>query len=435
MQLFARLAKVNEETREVEGVLAVEQPDRGGEIFDYATSKPYFESWSNEVQKASGGKSVGNVRAMHGKVAAGKLTSIDFNDNDKQIAVVAKIIDDNEWTKVLEGVYTGFSIGGSYVRRWADPVQKSLRRYTGRPIEATLADIPEMPGATFTLVRKTGEPEMRKFTSVRQPSQFWDCGRECGTKHVQKAHAIACDGTGIEKTAAVDREELLEKCLGCVASIAYTIQSVTTERPSRTTTFSDGSSYTDLGHEEMEAGVKQLFDALRAMVNDLRDKWLTDEGIDPTLAMAALADELKKTDTVMKSLRVQPGTVQPGNGSIENKEIPMKEEEKPKAPETAATANEPTELQKVASSIDGLSKKFDDLAKTAGDVVELKKTVGELSDLVETLAKAVGNLPVQPKGQVRPVPKQKDGDDADLKKTAGEGKTGNPFIDDVQRIF
>jgi hypothetical protein len=79
---------------------------------DYASSKPEFQRWSADVFEASNGKSLGNVRSMHGAVAAGKLTNIVFDDVERAVDVEAKIIDDAEWAKVQLGVFTGFSIGG-----------------------------------------------------------------------------------------------------------------------------------------------------------------------------------------------------------------------------------------------------------------------------------------------------------------------------------
>jgi hypothetical protein len=115
LELFLPLLKVDLDQRLVTGVATAETPDRSGEICDYASSKPYFEKWSAEALAASGGKSLGAVRAMHGRVAAGKLTDIAFDDDAKRIVVAAKIVDDDEWRKVCEGVYTGFSQGGRYV--------------------------------------------------------------------------------------------------------------------------------------------------------------------------------------------------------------------------------------------------------------------------------------------------------------------------------
>jgi hypothetical protein len=163
LDLFLPLLKVDLDRRLVTGVATAETPDRAGEIFDYASSKPYFEQWSAEALAASGGKSFGAVRAMHAPIAAGKLTDIAFDDDAKRITVAAKIVDDDEWRKVQEGVYTGFSQGGRYVKRWPDP-DTGLVRYTAEPHEISLVDLPCVPNATFDVV-KDGVAEKRAFAS------------------------------------------------------------------------------------------------------------------------------------------------------------------------------------------------------------------------------------------------------------------------------
>ena len=85
---------------------------------------------------------------MHSRIAAGKLTDIAFDDEGKRILVAAKIVDDDEWQKVVEGVYTGFSQGGRYVKRWSDP-ETGMTRYTAEPSEISMVDVPCLPGATF----------------------------------------------------------------------------------------------------------------------------------------------------------------------------------------------------------------------------------------------------------------------------------------------
>jgi hypothetical protein len=172
LDLFLPLAKVDLDRRLVTGVATAETPDRSGEIFDYASSKPYFEKWSAEAAAASGGKSFGAVRAMHTPIAAGKLTDIAFDDDAKRITVVAKIVDDDEWRKVQEGVYTGFSQGGRYVKRWADP-DSGLTRYTADPHEISLVDLPCVRDATFDVV-KDGMVERRSFASRPEASDSAD---------------------------------------------------------------------------------------------------------------------------------------------------------------------------------------------------------------------------------------------------------------------
>ena len=172
LNLFAKLTKVDEAQRLIYGRAVDETPDRSGEVFDYATSKPHFQKWSDETRTASDGQSLGNLRAMHGKVAAGKLTGIDFDDVGKAIDVVAKVVDDNEWKKVLEGVYTGFSIGGSYVKKWDDASikkddGKAMKRYTAGPSELSLVDRPCVPSSKFFDIQKAdGVVEKGEFQHV-----------------------------------------------------------------------------------------------------------------------------------------------------------------------------------------------------------------------------------------------------------------------------
>lgn len=163
---FVQLAKIDVQKREVWGVAALEQPDRAREIMDYEKSLPNFINWSRDMEKASGGKSLGNVRAMHNDVAAGKVIHFEPRDDSKSFFVGTKIVDDNEWRKVLEGVYTGFSVGGSYGAKWPDPVLKGFTRYEAKPVEISLVDTPCMPGAQFEIIKADGSVEMRKFASV-----------------------------------------------------------------------------------------------------------------------------------------------------------------------------------------------------------------------------------------------------------------------------
>jgi hypothetical protein len=163
MSLFLPITKVDLAQRLVYGTISEEVPDKAGEILDYASARPAFEEWSRQFHEASNGKSLGNVRAMHGAIAAGKLTDIRFDDSGKRIDGVAKIVDDDEWRKVTEGVYTGFSIGGGYARRWPDAENPHLMRYTPVLTEISLVDNPAVPTATFQVIKVDGSVEMRKF--------------------------------------------------------------------------------------------------------------------------------------------------------------------------------------------------------------------------------------------------------------------------------
>jgi hypothetical protein len=165
LSMFIPLTKVDAEQRLVYGLATAEAPDRSGEICDYVTTKPHYEKWSGDVAKSTDGKSFGNLRAMHGNVAAGKLTKINFNDETKQIEICAKVVDDAEWNKVLEGVYTGFSQGGRYLKRWKDSVT-GLQKFTAEPTEVSLVDLPCLPDSTFQMVKADGMAQAVNFKSV-----------------------------------------------------------------------------------------------------------------------------------------------------------------------------------------------------------------------------------------------------------------------------
>src|SRR5208337_4602117 len=96
-------------------------PDQAGEIFDYEASKPLIKAWSDDSFKHSGGKSRGNLRAMHNpKLAAGIITGLIFNDAARRVEVSGQVVDPGELEKLARGVYTGLSFGGSYAWRKQD---------------------------------------------------------------------------------------------------------------------------------------------------------------------------------------------------------------------------------------------------------------------------------------------------------------------------
>lgn len=161
LRMFIPITKVDAARRLVYGLATAETEDRAGEICDYASTKPLYEKWSQEIAKSTRGKSFGNLRAMHGNIAAGKVTEITFNDAAKQIEICAKVVDDAEWAKVREGVYTGFSQGGTYKRRWTDA--EGRNRYTADPNEISLVDLPCLPQATFEMIKADGTIEQKHF--------------------------------------------------------------------------------------------------------------------------------------------------------------------------------------------------------------------------------------------------------------------------------
>ena len=161
MPMFIPLEKIDIKQRLVYGTIAAEEVDRVGEILDYASAKSEFKKWSDRQAKASGGKSYGNVRSMHNRSAAGKVAQpLHFDDELKKISACVYVSDDNDWKKVEDGTYTGFSPGGGYAKTWKEG---PYTKYTPQIIELSLVDVPCQPGAGFECIKMDGTTEMRKF--------------------------------------------------------------------------------------------------------------------------------------------------------------------------------------------------------------------------------------------------------------------------------
>lgn len=165
VNIFCPLVKVDVAKREVWGVVTAEVPDKTDEICDFETTAPYYEDVVKEMSKATDGKNIFPLRAMHGLIAAGKGISIEFRKDAKEIYMGFKVIDDAEWKKVEENVYTGFSQGGRYVKRWKDG---NYTRYTADPGEVSLVDLPCLIRAHFEVVKADGTTEMRKFSKAAE---------------------------------------------------------------------------------------------------------------------------------------------------------------------------------------------------------------------------------------------------------------------------
>lgn len=208
---FLPLYKADATKREIWARAALEEPDKSNEVMDYATARPQFETWSDTFKTATLGKSLGNIRAMHNpKHLAGKVSEIVFDDVGKTVDVCIKVLDPVDWLKVEEGGYTGLSIGGGYLKKWACPLHKGAIRYTPRIAEISLVDSPCMPGARILELQKAdgsheevllkGVP--RSFRELLPPPTFgtlhkgWQAPvRAFGRKVVEAASEHVAEGT------------------------------------------------------------------------------------------------------------------------------------------------------------------------------------------------------------------------------------------------
>lgn len=379
LQMFIPLTKIDAGKRLVYGVVTAETPDRGNEVCDYASTKPYYQKWSDEFRKASGGKSLGNLRAMHGKVAAGRVEAIHFNDDDKQIEVCAKIIDDAEWAKVEAGVYTGFSQGGGYVKRWPDENDPDLMRYTASPCEISLVDLPCLPSATFAMIKADGAVETMTFASFDTAvEQVWMAGD--GKTFKKKAEALAHQALLTSSTSMLGALERMENDLGKATPRAQAL-----ERLRKC-----------LGQEAFDAGraiaaLQIVFDVLAAEIAEGED----DEG-----QIAALQDAIiRLKDFIVAEISEEDEDDEQPSDVLEQAASPR---DFAKIAETLEAARLERDAQKallaeLAPRLEKLGQRVEELARQplpppmlAGTRAVEKGAEARVEDLAATLAAMTG---------------------------------------------
>lgn len=230
-KLYIPISKIDEEKRLVYGILASETPDHSGEIFDYDGSRKAIVEWRESRLKASGGKSQGNLRVMHTEKVAGHFDQIELDDENKKVLAVAKVVDDDEWKHVLEGDYTGFSIGARACKREKDATNPKLVRYTvGKMIEGSLCDAPCNPETTFEIIKADGTHETRKFNQgvSARPAYEYPVAQQFSSQFkVAKAalEKVGADAKASEFLKATAQSAGLKKSLWDVSDLASCLMS------------------------------------------------------------------------------------------------------------------------------------------------------------------------------------------------------------------
>jgi HK97 family phage prohead protease len=177
MRFYWPIAKVDTEQRMVWGYASTEALDDQGEI----VKREALEAALGNYMRFA------NIREMHRPSAIG--VAKEANVDDRGLYLAAKIVDDEAWEKVVQGVYKGFSIGGRVTAR--DPADRSV--ITGLALtEISVVDRPANPDAVFDCWKASGSDEMRDDpASSDVTTRVWACG-EHGHYHSKKDEADGC---------------------------------------------------------------------------------------------------------------------------------------------------------------------------------------------------------------------------------------------------
>lgn len=194
MKVYLPLAKVDREQRMVYGYASTEALDSQGEVVRkeaLAAALPDYMRFAN-------------IREMHQPSAVGvaKEAAID----EKGLWLGAKVIDDEAWKKVVEGVYKGFSIGGFVTARDArDPTV-----ITGIDLaEISLVDRPANPEATVELFKSAAAESLHKVGARHSKVDF---ARVQGIHDMAAALGAHCPGAVADDADDVpDADDLGDK--------------------------------------------------------------------------------------------------------------------------------------------------------------------------------------------------------------------------------
>jgi hypothetical protein len=169
---FAAFSKLDRDQRIVGGIATTDRIDEQAGMIngvpyagDMITTEAVSAALPDYMQWA-------NVREMHQPSAVG--TALYANDTQAGLDFGARIVDDQAWTKVREGVYKGFSIGGS--------VLESQLAYTGDGLpyrkvtkikltEISLVDRPANPDARITIWKGDSMNPTTDVTETPAPDQ------------------------------------------------------------------------------------------------------------------------------------------------------------------------------------------------------------------------------------------------------------------------
>jgi hypothetical protein len=178
VRLSMPIGKVDKERRIVSGFATLDNVDKQGDVVDTSASLSAFKSFR------------GNLREMHQPSAVGKVVSFKedryFDPSTKKFysgvyvsAYVSKGAQD-AWEKVLDGTYSGFSIGGNikkYDDQYDEGMDKAVRIIKEYELhELSLVDNPANQFANiFSIEKVNGETTIDGYLSKTEiENVFWD---------------------------------------------------------------------------------------------------------------------------------------------------------------------------------------------------------------------------------------------------------------------
>jgi hypothetical protein len=211
VRLSMPLTKVDKEKRIVSGFASLDNLDKQDDIV------------TTEASMAAFAKFRGNIREMHQPSAVGKMVSFKeekyFDPESKKFykgvfvsAYISKGAQD-AWEKVLDGTYTGFSIGGR-MNKWDDAYDEKsdktirvIKEYD--LIELSLVDSPANQFANIVSVEKVDGVDTLTGSSanVVVENVFWDAESGIVTLSANESELSPVTGEEMKNIGFVEKND------------------------------------------------------------------------------------------------------------------------------------------------------------------------------------------------------------------------------------
>lgn len=211
VRLSMPFAKVDQERRIVSGFATLDNIDKQNDIVTPEASLQAFAKFR------------GNIREMHQNIAVGKMVAFKedkyFDPETKKFfkgiyvsAYVSKGAQDC-WEKVLDGTYSGFSIGGR-MNEWDDAYDEKMdapiriiKNYD--LLELSLVDTPANQFANILSVEKVNGTSTIKGDSVdlEVENVFWDKENGLVTISQKESEVSPIDGAPMQNIGFVEKAD------------------------------------------------------------------------------------------------------------------------------------------------------------------------------------------------------------------------------------
>jgi hypothetical protein len=397
LRLSMPFNKVDEQRRTVSGFASLDNLDKQMDIV------------TSEASMSAFAKFRGNIREMHQPSAVGKMISFKedkyFDPETKKFykgvfvsAYISKGAND-AWEKVLDGTYTGFSIGGR-MNKWDDAYDEKsdsqiriIKDYD--LVELSLVDSPANQFANIVSVEKVDGVDVVKADNTVLENVFWD--KESGlimlsenenevspTSGEPMANIGFVEKTDVEKTQMI--KFLVDSAKGINTSKMNKEENLMAKATKNT--------------------VEEIVEKSDAVVETLEVAPEADAKADVAVAeneteKAAMpkTDEENATEDAKDSTEkaVMPKTDEEESAAEAATETPADEEAEAKKP--MAPKSDEVLAQAVTEINDGLTKAFSDLVETVKSLqaeVELLKSSKVDLDVArssfESVAKDIASL-------------------------------------------